>query len=332
VETKLPLEPSAVPGADQRASPGTGLGAATIVSTAAVAAAETIVVPPVAPSIVIHNRDFCADLAEIPRESIDLIIADPPYGLGKDYGNDSDKLDADAHLEWTQHWLESSVPLLKPSGSLYIFCSWQFAPEIFSFLKRRMTMVNEIVWDRRVPSMGGTTRRFSSVHDNIGLFVRNRNYYFDLDPVRIPYDAVTKKARSRKLFEGSKWLEQGYNPKDVWSVSRLHRQHGERVDHPTQKPLEIIERMVLASCPPGGTVLDPFMGSGTTAVACARHGRHFLGYEINPDYCEIARQRLAPDAGADANAAATDAAASANNDVAGDGEEPFVEIPSNVSY
>ena len=64
----------------------------------------------------------------------------------------------------------------------------------------------------------------------------------------------------------------GYNPKDVWSVSRLHRQHAERVDHPTQKPLEIIERMVLASCPPGGRVLDPFMGSGTTAVACARQG------------------------------------------------------------
>jgi site-specific DNA-methyltransferase (adenine-specific) len=243
-------------------------------------------------SIVIENRDFCAELDHIAPESIDLVIADPPYGLGKDYGNDSDKLDADAHLEWTEHWLERTIPLLKPSGSLYIFCSWQFAPEIFSFLKRRMTMANEIIWDRRVPSMGGSTRRFSSVHDNIGLFVRSKQYYFDLDPVRIPYDAATKKARSRKRFEGSKWLEQGYNPKDVWSVSRLHRLHAERVAHPTQKPLEIIERMVLASCPPGGTVLDPFMGSGTTAIACARQGRHFLGYEINAEYCDVARARL----------------------------------------
>jgi hypothetical protein len=112
------------------------------------------------------------------------------------------------------------------------------------FLKRRLTMVNEIVWDRRVPSMGGTVRRYTSVHDNIGYFAVSKDYFFDLDPIRIPYDAVTKKARSRKLFEGSKWLELGYNPKDVWSVSRLHRQHAERVDHPTQKPLEIIERMV----------------------------------------------------------------------------------------
>ena len=158
------------------------------------------------PGIEVLNRDFVADVGNLPDASFDLIVSDPPYGLGKDYGNDSDKLGADAHLAWTFEWLERSIPKLKPSGSLYIFCTWQYAPEIFSFLKRRMTMINEIVWDRRVPSMGGTTRRFTSVHDNIGLFVLAKDYYFDLDSVRIPYDAVTKKARSRKLFEGSKWL------------------------------------------------------------------------------------------------------------------------------
>jgi len=241
----------------------------------------------------LHHRDFLADAANLPDGSIDLIVADPPYGLGKDYGNDSDMRSGDAFLDWTYGWLELAIPKLKPSGSLYIFCTWQYAPEIFVFLKRRLTMVNEIVWDRRVPSMGGTVRRYTSVHDNIGYFAVSKDYFFDLDPIRIPYDAVTKKARSRKLFEGSKWLELGYNPKDVWSVSRLHRQHAERVDHPTQKPLEIIERMVLASCPRGGRVLDPFMGSGTTAVACARHGREFVGYEINADYHAIAERRVA---------------------------------------
>jgi site-specific DNA-methyltransferase (adenine-specific) len=244
------------------------------------------------PRVTIRQRDFLLDTACLPDASVDLIIADPPYGLGKDYGNDSDMRSAGEHLAWMRAWLDLAVPKLKPSGSLYVFCTWQYAPEIFSHLKTCMTMINEIIWDRRVPSMGGTTRRFTSVHDNVGLFVRSRQYYFDLDPVRIPYDPVTKKARTRKLFAGSKWLEVGYNPKDVWSVSRLHRQHAERVAHPTQKPLEIIERMVLASCPPQGTVLDPFMGSGTTAVACARTGRHFVGYEINAEYCAVARQRL----------------------------------------
>jgi len=259
----------------------------------------------------IRNRDFLADAANIPDASIDLIVADPPYGLGKDYGNDSDMLSGDAFLEWTYRWLDMAIPKLKKSGSLYIFCTWQYSPELFVFLKRRLMMVNEIVWDRRVPSMGGTTRKYTSVHDNIGYFAVSRDYYFDLDPVRIPYDAATKKARSRKIFEGSKWLELGYNPKDVWSVSRLHRQHAERVDHPTQKPLEIVERMVLASCPPGGRVLDPFMGSGTTAVACARHGRLFTGYEINADYCAIAEGRIAHANAAPAKPAAVPLAAEA---------------------
>ncbi|WP_322012545.1 site-specific DNA-methyltransferase [Paraburkholderia sp. J12] len=262
-------------------------------------AAETPCAPPpagalpvVPDTIRLLNRDFLTDAANLPDASIDLIVADPPYGLGKDYGNDSDMRSGENFLAWTYEWLELAIPKLKPSGSLYVFCTWQYAPEIFVFLKTKLTMINEIVWDRRVPSMGGTTRRFTSVHDNIGFFAVSKDYYFDLDPVRIPYDAVTKKARSRKLFEGSKWLELGYNPKDVWSVSRLHRQHAERVDHPTQKPLEIVERMVLASCPPGGRVLDPFMGSGTTAVACARQKREFVGYEINESYCAIARERV----------------------------------------
>lgn len=266
-------------------------------------------VPVVPESIRLLNRDFLTDAANLPDASIDLIVADPPYGLGKDYGNDSDMRSGENFLAWTYEWLDLAIPKLKASGSLYVFCTWQYAPEIFVYLKSKLTMINEIVWDRRVPSMGGTTRRFTSVHDNIGFFAVSKDYYFDLDPVRIPYDAVTKKARSRKLFEGSKWLELGYNPKDVWSVSRLHRQHAERVDHPTQKPLEIVERMVLASCPPGGRVLDPFMGSGTTAVACARQQREFVGYEINESYCAIARERVSAAASATPAAAADTGAA-----------------------
>ncbi|CAG2154289.1 Modification methylase RsrI [Cupriavidus campinensis] len=240
----------------------------------------------------LYQEDVLEGISKIPDGSIDLVVADPPYGLGKDYGNDSDRLSGQAYLEWSERWMDAIVPKIAPRGSLYLFCTWQYSPELFVMLKQRLTMINEIIWDRRVPSMGGTTRKYSSVHDNIGFFARQRDYYFDLDPVRIPYDAETKKARSRPRFEGKKWLEVGYNPKDLWSVSRIHRQDPERADHPTQKPLEIVERMVLSSCPPGGLVLDPFTGSGTTAVACVRHGRRFVGYEMNPEYAQLVRQRV----------------------------------------
>lgn len=241
----------------------------------------------------IRNCDFLEGVESIDNGSIDLVVADPPYGLGKDFGNDSDNMNPEEVIAWTQRWVTAVIPKLKPTGSMYIFATWQYSPEIFSFMKKRMIMINEIIWDRCVPSMGGTTRKFSSVHDNIGYFAVGRNYYFDLDSVRIPYDEQTKKARTRSIFVGKKWLEVGYNPRDVWKISRLHRQHREREEHPTQKPREMIERMVKASCPAGGTVLDPFAGSGTTAEVCEMHGRNSLVFEINPDYCRIIEDRVA---------------------------------------
>jgi site-specific DNA-methyltransferase (adenine-specific) len=195
-----------------------------------------------------------------------------------------------AYLAWTEQWIDAALPKLKPNGSLYIFLTWRNSPEIFVMLKQRMTMINEIIWDRRVPSMGGSTRRYSSVHDTIGFFARAKDYFFDLDAIRIPYDAQTKKARSRSIFVGAKWLEMGYNPKDVWSVSRLHREHrARRPSHAKAPGSGGAHGQGLL--PAGGVVLDPFMGSGTTAVA-ARCGRHFTGFELNPDYCELIRQRL----------------------------------------
>lgn len=187
----------------------------------------------------VFNQDALEAMSLLLDESIDLIVADPPYNLGKDYGNDSDKQESQEFLRWTEEWLNLAISKLKPNGSLYIFATWRYSPEIFVFLKSKMIMLNEIIWNRKVPSMGGSTRRYSSVHDTIGFFAKSKEHYFDLDSILIPYDEETKKARSRSIFVGKKWLEVGYNPKDLWSVSRLHRIHAEREDHPTQKPLEI---------------------------------------------------------------------------------------------
>ncbi len=240
----------------------------------------------------LFNEDFLKGVDRLKENSIDLVIADPPYSLGKDYGNDSDKKSPKDFLNWTKEWITAVEPKIKETGSLYIFTTWRFAPEIFSFMKTKFLMINEIIWDRKVPSMGGSTRRFSSVHDTIGFFAKSKDYYFDIDSVRVPYDPDTKKARTRSIFVGKKWLEMGYNPKDVWSVSRLHKIHRERENHPTQKPLKIIERIVKASSPENGVVLDPFAGSGTSLVACLLNNRQCLAYEINPEYCSIIKKRL----------------------------------------
>ena len=240
----------------------------------------------------LFNEDALAGLDRIPDGSIDLILTDPPYGLGKDYGNDSDKQASADYLAWTEKWITAALPKLKPTGSLYIFLTWRYSPEIFVMLKQRMTMLNEIIWDRRVPSMGGSVRSFTSVHDTIGFFVKDKGYYFDLDAVRIPYDAETKKARSRSIFVGAKWLELGYNPKDVWSVTRLHKEDPERADHPTQKPLGVMKWAIEHLPPTAATILDPFMGSGTTGVAAVQMGRDFIGIEREPKYFDIACKRI----------------------------------------
>ena len=243
-------------------------------------------------SIHLFNEDFLKGVDRLEANSIDLVIADPPYSLGKDYGNDSDKKSPKEFLDWTKEWITAVEPKIKETGSFYIFTTWRFAPEIFSFMKTKFLMINEIIWDRKVPSMGGSTRRFSSVHDTIGFFVKSKSYYFDIDSVRVPYDPDTKKARTRSIFVGKKWLEIGYNPKDIWSVSRLHKIHRERENHPTQKPLKIIERIVKASSPKEGVVLDPFAGSGTSLIACLLNNRKCFAYEINPEYCSIIKKRL----------------------------------------
>ncbi len=240
----------------------------------------------------VQNMDALEGIARLPDDSIDLVVADPPYNLGKDYGNASDKQESKEFLAWTEKWLSLIVPKIKQTGSLYIFTTWRYSPEIFVFLKSHLTMINEIIWDRRVPSMGGSTRKYSSVHDTIGFFAKSKDYYFDLDAVRVPYDEETKKARSRSIFVGKKWLEVGYNPKDLWTVSRLHRIHSERENHPTQKPLEIVERIVKASCPEEGIVLDPFAGSGTTVAACLLNNRRYVAYEINTDYFDTITKRV----------------------------------------
>jgi len=242
--------------------------------------------------IVINTGDCILGMKEIAAESVDLVVADPPYRLFKDYGNDSDKMEKEEFLKWNEEWIKEAHRILKPNGSFYIFCSWQFSPELFVMCKKYFRQLNEIIWDRVQPSQGGSTRKFSSVHDNIGFFVKGNKFTFNLDDVRIPYTEEMKKKRWRKEHDGAKWLEMGKNPQDIWTFSKVHFNEPQRTAHPTQKPLKLIERIVLTSSNKNDLVLDPFLGSGTTAEACLNLERNFIGFELNPDYVKISEDRI----------------------------------------
>lgn len=225
--------------------------------------------------------DALYELPKLESESFDLVIADPPYNLGKDYGNNPDSREFGDYLDFTQKWLHEAYRLLKPQGTIYVFMGFRFIAYLYSILERDLGLFfnSWIVWHY---TQGiGRTKGFSPRHDDILMFTKSKNFVFNLDCVRIPQ----KYYRERNNMRGA-------NPGDVWEFSHVHYCHGNRQNHPTQKPEGLIERLVLASSNKGASVLDPFLGSGTTLRVCQHLGRSGTGIELNPEYLEIAQQRL----------------------------------------
>jgi len=218
---------------------------------------------------------------DILPESIDLVIADPPYNLGKDYGNDSDRRGSQEYLEFTRRWLLESKRVLKPSGTIYVFMGVRFISSLYDIMERELgfALNSWIVWHY---TQGlGKTRGFSPRHDDILMFTKGENFTFNLDDVRVPQ----KYYRDRNNMRGA-------NPGDVWEFSHVHYSNPNRQQHPTQKPEGILERMILASSNVNDVVLDPFAGSGTTLRVCQQLNRRAVGFELNPDYVARIRERL----------------------------------------
>lgn len=221
-------------------------------------------------------------MCELESGSVDLVIADPPYNLGKDYGNSSDRQGFEEYLSFTRSWLEEVNRVVSPKGTIYVFMGVRFISYLYDIMDRelRLNFVNWIVWHY---TQGlGKTRGFSPRHDDVLMFSKSDRYTFNLDDVRVPQ----KYYRERNNMRGA-------NPGDVWEFSHVHYSNPNRQPHPTQKPEGIIERMVLASTDPGGLVLDPFAGSGTTLRVCQQLGRKCIGFELNEQYVEQVQRRLA---------------------------------------
>ena len=225
--------------------------------------------------------DALDELPKIDGSSVDLVIADPPYNLGKDYGNNHDIKGFDEYLTFSRSWLGETNRILKPSGTLYVFMGFRFISYLYDILDRELGMFfnSWIVW--HYTQGMGKTKGFSPRHDDILMFTKTKAPKFNLDAVRVPQ----KFYRDRNNMRGA-------NPGDVWEFSHVHYCNGNRQNHPTQKPEGLIERMVLASSDEGDFVVDPFSGSGTTLRVCQQLERNGVGIEINPNYVTMTRARL----------------------------------------
>ena len=244
----------------------------------------------------IYNGSCRSLLKTIPDESVDLVVTSPPYNLGKEYER---KLNIDDYVQQQSGVVEECVRCLKPSGSI----CWQVGNyvdrgeivpldillyPIFSAFGLKLR--NRIVW--HFEHGLHCSRRFSGRYEVIVWFTKSDDYYFDLDPVRVP-----QKYPGKKHFKGPKAGKfscnpKGKNPSDIWNIPNVKHNHVEKTEHPCQFPVGLIERLVLSMSPVDGLVLDPFLGVGTTAVAAIRHERRAAGSELLASYCRIARKRL----------------------------------------
>ncbi|MGI9249853.1 MAG: DNA-methyltransferase [Pseudohongiellaceae bacterium] len=247
-------------------------------------------------------EDCLIYLQRLKPESVDLAIADPPYNMGKD---DWDSFPSkSAFYAFTEEWIDAMLPALKPGGCFYIFNTPVNCAYILQMLEARdTTILNWITWHKR-DGLGGGRRKYACNQETIlfGVTGQGNRHHFDADAVRVPYQSESRMRHAEKkgiLKNGQRWYPHpdGRMCSDVWEFSS-HR-HKTKVNgrlvkptHPTPKPEDMIERMVLASSAPGDLVLDLFSGTGTTAAVCRKLGRNFLGYESNPKFHTLARKRI----------------------------------------
>lgn len=243
----------------------------------------------------------CVDwLRSLEGGSADLILADPPYNLGK---ADWDTFETqEKYIEWSLRWMREAERVLKPEGSMYV-CGFS---EVLADLKhpacRFFHSCRWLVWHYRNKANLGND--WGRSHESILHFRKSPQFRLNVDAVRIPYGNHTLKYPSRPqaatshFGNGKKrephWTPHplGAKPKDVLEIPTTCNGMGEKTPHPTQKPEELVRRLVLGASPPGGLVVDPFSGSGTTLVVAEQLGRRWLGCDLTGKYNDWAVRRI----------------------------------------
>jgi site-specific DNA-methyltransferase (adenine-specific) len=246
-------------------------------------------------SHVIAVDDCLNTLRKIPSQSIQLVICDPPYNISVAAWDDV----AD-YVDWAGRWLTEVERVLAPSGNFVLFGGLQYQGEagggdllsLMGWMRQhsRMLLANLIIWN--YPNGMGAQRFFANRHEEIAWFAKTPKYYFDLDAVRTRLDAKTLEIYKRDKRLNPESLDKGINPTNVWRIPRLNGNSKERVGHPTQKPRELIARIVRSLSYPGSTVLDFFAGSGVTSRVAIETKRHSISSDLDDAFLSYFRQHL----------------------------------------
>lgn len=238
--------------------------------------------------------DAIAVLAEeVADNSIDLIFADPPYNIGKNFNGRKDKWNSDEdYLQWCYQWLDLCLKKLKPNGSFYVMTSTQSMPYFDIYLRKKVIVLSRIVW--HYDSSGVQAKNYyGSLYEPLLFCVKNENNYtFNSSDILVE----AKTGAKRKLIDYRKAVPTVYNsqkvPGNVWEYPRVRFRMQEYENHPTQKPMALLERIIKASSNSGDTVLDPFSGTFTTSFVAKQLGRKSVGIEIEEEYVKIGLRRL----------------------------------------
>jgi len=230
---------------------------------------------------------------EVCNNSIDLIFVDPPYNIGKNFNGHKDKWATDDdYLNWCYKWIDLCISKLKINGSMYIMTSTQFMPFFDIFIRKKMTILSRLVW--YYDSSGVQAKKYyGSMYEPILFCVKNpENYTFNADEILVE----AKTGAKRKLIDYRKNPPQLYGsekvPGNVWEFARVRYRMDEYENHPTQKPVALLERIIKASSNVGDTVLDPFSGTFTTSFVAKQLNRKSIGIELQEDYVKIGLRRL----------------------------------------
>jgi len=240
----------------------------------------------------IYHGDAVEVLKTIDTASIDLVFADPPYNIGKDFDGKHDKIDEEEYFAWCWTWIDECKRILKPNGTFYLMNSTQNMPRIDVACRERFEILSRIVWT--YDSSGVQARKFfGSLYEPILHMVKDpKSFTFNANDILVE----AKTGAKRGLIDYRKNPPQPYNttkvPGNVWEFPRVRFLMDEYENHPSQKPEALLERVILASSNAGDTVLDPFGGSFSTGAVAKRLGRRSISIEQSETYVKTGLRRI----------------------------------------